>query len=1141
MDAVADSPGPFFIATAAIASCVGNCTRHGRVPDYGDVKRCYQCDGSCAPLQCAGSTAADCTACPADWYPKGSLAAGDLTCHTEAACNAIAGYFSDDDSVSCSPCHATCSSCVGSLSTECSACAAATPLRAASGASFSCVAACEANEYPSVEGVCTACAGSCETCNGASDGSCETCYAGSGSPYLQKLNGAAQGTCVATCGAGFETDAPLLACFQCHDHCDSCTGAASTQCTTCAAAFPYLLAQECVADCGVGYFVGAGEQCQPCHPDCTTCDQSGASNCLTCGAGEALEEAAPSQCVLSCDTDQYVTGADSCAPCDNTCSTCAAAGASACLGCPAGRLLKQAAAGGAVGECVADCGVGYFADSASTCAQCEAKCGTCVGGAGLCASCADSAHYLAPPAAGGGCFASCATDGHASHPYSDAVSKTCMASCEDTKALATGAYVSFTDASDATKSCRACHSSCGACSGGEAAACTACGAAGGGLFLTAAGTCEASCGLGFFNSSATTCAACSAECSACAGASDRCLACADSAFYLAPASAAGGSGCFAACNVGRASHPYSDPLARACLPTATACAATAAPTYADGSFVCQPCDVSCASCGGPAVCTACKGTYFSTAAAPTRCASCSTYGQSCSVCDGGSCDAIFGTCTVDGVVVYCPAGTACGLCAAWAPVARRLTPSEGFSFSAAPLPSPPHRRLLAFKGSADSSSTRLPPPAAAASLASMTVEAAGARALSPAHERLQDGALQTLRRLAGEVAVCPAATYAIAGDGNFSLCRACFGYDFAQPAQSRCHACTGPLPSNCSACSAGWHRSNSTAAGRCVRAADCAVGTFALAGASADLTGGTCVAACPAGAYGCSGCGAGGASVCATDCNGSPAPTLRYRSASAVGGAGGVCVASCPVDLPMQMPMAGGDACLAACLASHPKNDSNTCVAACPELEDAFSAALCVTRAFCNGSALASGSSPNALPGVEANRTTAGASPYCKPQFACPGPCHWGQCNRNSGSCECPTVPAMQAVLLPGALLLDAATCDCDAALTCSGHGECITPTVAGGIAPCSCTEAYGGRDCSSKISKTFQKEEWQVTAVALAYGIEGIDSAAKSTVYLDGMANYADGWSMADPRAQVGESQTALQHTLQLHCNTLSTCTATH
>jgi hypothetical protein len=86
--------------------------------------------------------------------------------------------------------------------------------------------------------------------------------------------------------------------------------------------------------------------CHVCNPNanCATCQD--ADSCLTCPAGYTRDDVS-GVCNLQCPTSEY-NDHGSCAPCNDTCSTCSGPLANECLTCTLPRFLYQ-------GECLLTC------------------------------------------------------------------------------------------------------------------------------------------------------------------------------------------------------------------------------------------------------------------------------------------------------------------------------------------------------------------------------------------------------------------------------------------------------------------------------------------------------------------------------------------------------------------------------------------------------------------------------------------------------------------------------------------------------------------------------------------------------------------------------------------------------------------
>ena len=178
-------------------------------------------------------------------------------------------------------------------------CTACLPGSALSGGT--CVGACPTGQFAaaanssSATAVCTACDSSCATCNGTGQQACTTCPSGS-----LLIDGVC--TRAATCPTGFFS-ANSTTCARCSPECASCAGAAST-CTACPRARPVLTAAgRCVPTCARGQFVN-GNACGTCASSCATCSGAGASSCLSCPDGSVLRAGvcSPASCLGGAST-----------------------------------------------------------------------------------------------------------------------------------------------------------------------------------------------------------------------------------------------------------------------------------------------------------------------------------------------------------------------------------------------------------------------------------------------------------------------------------------------------------------------------------------------------------------------------------------------------------------------------------------------------------------------------------------------------------------------------------------------------------------------------------------------------------------------------------------------------------------------
>jgi len=377
--------------------------------------------------------------------------------------------------------------------------------------------------------VCVACAESCATCSGPLATECTTCAASY--PFFDS-----PGSCLASClPIGKYADSSSV-CQPCGATCGTCTGPTSSDCASCASAdTPFLHSSMCVAECpSIGTFsgvVGSVATCVTCESSCLTCGGPGSTDCLSCASDKYYDAGT---CVDACPSGKYADGSRVCQACDASCSECSSGTSTGCTACLIGVTLDSAA-----GTCTAVCAAGQFlhADGQS-CGTCDSACQTCFGASTLCTSCDQSS---ALPVFNG---------------------TSCIDLCPD------GAYA------DSSLRCQACASSCATCSGATDVDCITCAAS---APLKHGVTCVASCPASFHaNSSTSACEVCDVSCAECSGgAATDCTACP----AVAP-KILGGS-CLAVCP---ATH------------------------YADSASSCALCDAGCATCiGGAATdCLSCS-------------------------------------------------------------------------------------------------------------------------------------------------------------------------------------------------------------------------------------------------------------------------------------------------------------------------------------------------------------------------------------------------------------------------------------------------------------------------------------------------------------------------------------------------------
>ncbi|KAM9742832.1 extracellular matrix organizing protein FRAS1 isoform 2-T2 [Menidia menidia] len=361
---------------------------------------------------------------------------------------------------------------------------------------------------------------------------------------------------------------------QCHADCLSCLGAPD-HCVSCRDPKALLHLGHCLSRCPAGYHAEGGI-CAACPSSCTTCPNRG--ECQSCGSQLPLLSTDRSQCLASCPPGSYQHGHTHCMRCHESCSECRGPSQQECLSCSdLAYLLKD-------GECVSDCGDGYYSQK-GVCYACDSSCASCFPDDPKCMSC--------PPGTAlhhGKCIGQCPT-----RHYLDNHSR-----------------------------CRACHDSCASCWGPAVSQCTSCLHG----FLLHQGQCVEACGEGLYSQDGS-CQNCHPSCRSCVGplASD-CLSCVKPEEVLKPQSSHLQRGI---CTAGCPEHGFLDEMQTCrhchslCLhcigqteDQCTSCPSTSSlyegrciPTCPQGFFSqrsqCQACHPSCQTCNGPsqADCTSC--------------------------------------------------------------------------------------------------------------------------------------------------------------------------------------------------------------------------------------------------------------------------------------------------------------------------------------------------------------------------------------------------------------------------------------------------------------------------------------------------------------------------------------------------------
>lgn len=442
-----------------------------------------------------------CTACPSGNLicpyaaSSGCLSYSDTTSATSNfncdVCFVAGTYLSSTGT--CLPCNSNCATCVGSSAAQCLTCPAGTSLSGASGSS-TCL--CPSGYYPNPSASsCTVCNVACLTCSGGASSDCTSCY-----PQAQLSSGSSS-ACV--CSDGTYTPTTPAVCVPCDLSCLTCTAAGPTGCITC---FPnaHKSAGTCVCDNGF-YPAPTVMTCQLCHYTCSLCVTGDQIGCLACLSHATLQSSpGPGRCVCQ---DGYYLSATSCQLCNSACRLCSGSGPTDCTGC---FSIAEVENNFAIGRCL--CPSGSFPDpSPALCSPCDQTCSKCTGRTSQdCLAC-----MLLAELKGNTCI--CVTTAYPS-PHAG--------------------------------NCLPCNSACSTCSGGGEARCVTCGR---GAQLAGPYPNSCVCVEGFYMG-ISGCVTCSMACQICtAQECQRCIgnaflqagacACPDQYYLAAEGCVACGSGC----------------------------------------------------------------------------------------------------------------------------------------------------------------------------------------------------------------------------------------------------------------------------------------------------------------------------------------------------------------------------------------------------------------------------------------------------------------------------------------------------------------------------------------------------------------------------------------------------------------------
>ncbi|KAM9206534.1 proprotein convertase subtilisin/kexin type 5-like [Dugong dugon] len=231
----------------------------------------------------------------------------DMTCVKDCP----EGYYADEESHQCAPCHSSCRTCEGRHSTQCQSCWAGWFQLGKE-----CLPQCREGYYAeNTTSQCERCNMSCKACRGPRPVDCLSC-----DTFFFLLR--SKGECYRTCPEHYYADQSTQTCERCHPTCDKCKGKGALNCLSCVWSY-HLVGGICTSDCLTGkYRVGEGDKfnCENCHESCVECKGPGAKNCTECPANLLLHMD-DNRCLRCCNTSDP-TDTQECCDCQDTIEEC---------------------------------------------------------------------------------------------------------------------------------------------------------------------------------------------------------------------------------------------------------------------------------------------------------------------------------------------------------------------------------------------------------------------------------------------------------------------------------------------------------------------------------------------------------------------------------------------------------------------------------------------------------------------------------------------------------------------------------------------------------------------------------------------------------------------------------------------------
>uniref|UniRef100_A0A3P8N849 P/Homo B domain-containing protein n=1 Tax=Astatotilapia calliptera TaxID=8154 RepID=A0A3P8N849_ASTCA len=454
----------------------------------------------------------------------------------------------------CKRCYASCESCTGSRSDQCTSCQ---PGHHLTEGTNTCTAICGENYYldhgwfcfvkffviklilqgnrcqrscaagfyhDPQEVACKPCHQACATCAGAGVEACNTCAEG----YLME-----EWRCVSSCSAGFYATEPNpeiadghRICRRCDASCLTCVGPSRWNCSSCSSGHS-LQRGACAADteCTDGEYQDINGECHACHATCLKCTGPQSEDCISCISSQALDEG---RCVVGCASGKYQSGGR-CHLCDHTCATCVDAGPANCTSCDTDKFKVERYL--YKGMCLDACPEAFYHTKQRTCEPCVDHCRLCTG-PNHCLKC-NASYYVSD----GSCVKLECGEGEVEDPdYDDCMAceqgckkcvlynpRHCLSCIEGFYNFQDGCYKNCpakTYSVEEEMTCIPCDDNCVSCDEHECYWCES------DLFLLE-GKCVSECPDGFYgDEDSNNCEECHSDCVTCSGPEDEdCLLC----------------------------------------------------------------------------------------------------------------------------------------------------------------------------------------------------------------------------------------------------------------------------------------------------------------------------------------------------------------------------------------------------------------------------------------------------------------------------------------------------------------------------------------------------------------------------------------------------------------------------------------